>query len=316
MTGVRWWEVLVLSLLLSPACDGRHLGVSGDGGVLPTPDARPGADAMVRPDGGADGPFGTLRLTHEVQSGDYPYEEVTFSAFFYAVNYVPPEPEDAGFVERRLTPDGVECDLYFTSPDWGYRPPSPDPPAPTPINAGELQLGGIGDSADALVTRWDGTGYVPDRRYWSANGGDWPSWMTRVELQVAIAGLGSEQVPPFADQVAVVDVPAIEDPGPDETVFPNDAGDFLLAWSADPDAAVEVRLDMNMDWDNAVLRCYPPATQTSLLLPQDWMNDYSWGWAELRVITLQNTWRVLPGVTVMVQARRSTHQSNEFQIVW
>ena len=73
---------------------------------------------------------------------------------------------------------------------------------------------------------------------------------------------------------------------------------------------------MNMDWDNATFVCHPPEGHAQVLLPQDWLSEYSWGYAELRVTSRQNDRFAHEDADLRLKVRRTDYRSVQFAIVW
>lgn len=316
-------------------CGGRSMGATGDAGLgrdaAVTRDARPDRDGTAWPDGGPGiDLYAVLSFEHDVQDGEYAYEQATWSGAVYEVAYLPPEPTIPDFVEQRVTPDGVPCDIYFSSPQWegggrggghgggrgggGASPLPPDPPEPAPLNGGEIRMEAPSGTGGAFAIHWDGAAYAPDSRYRSGAEGDLPGWITQSALTGRVVFAGNDRLIPFEDRLEIVDVPEIVVPGVDGDLSPDADGVFRIEWRAEPNTPVTVRLDMNMDWDDAVFVCRPPTGQPSILLPNDWIQQYSWGSGELRVIARQDQIDVGPNTSVFYRIRRGRHRSVSFEI--
>jgi hypothetical protein len=299
--------------LIGGACGGTSIGAVEDGGVGPDsagdpPDAAPGQDA------GANPVWGTIVLDHEVNRGSYAYETASLRAAFYEVDYLLPDtPPPDSFLETRTTPDGVDCDLYFSSP---YMPAPPLPPEPEQVDAGDIYVESPEDDSDVLWTRWDGTGYQADVRRSGDADFPIPPWLVQEPLMVNVTAAGNVRLEAFSLLQDVVALLQILAPAPEETTFPDAGGNFTIRWTAVGRDQVRVRLDCNMDWDDAAFLCYPPAGQGSLQLPQQWLMDYSWGGCELRVSHREDLPFVFPGAYVTLRLKRTDRFYAHFDIGW
>ena len=68
-----------------------------------------------------------------------------------------------------------------------------------------------------------------------------------------------------------------------EPLTPDLDGTHRISWTAVQADSMEINLHFNMDWDDSVFRCFPPAGRTEMRLPHAWLVEYSWGWGELNV---------------------------------
>jgi hypothetical protein len=320
---------VILAIGTVAGCQSRSVGSAGDGGGGPDggwPDGTLPGDGAVWPDGGGDLLYGTVDLEHEVHDGDYPYELAILRAWFYPVDHTPPRPADEGFVETRVTHDNVECDIYFVAPRWDSPPPSPFPPdipAPLPplpglLDVGDIQVESPFDQEGELAVSWEGTGYGEDQRSGPPGQNDLPSWLTGEPLSVLLVLAGNQRLPAADHVLSIPPVPVITEPADEGEASPDANGLFRIAWEipGEPQTPVELRMDMNMDWDNATFRCRPPAGHAQVLIPQTWMQEYSWGHAELRVIAHPTLEARGPGHVVRMRVRRARHRSVRFDIGW
>jgi hypothetical protein len=235
------------------------------------------------------------------------------TAAFFDTSYQPSEAPPAGFVETRVTYDNVECDIYFTSPLWGAGPP-PLPPEPEQIDVGEVRLESAFDSEEAFSISWLGSSYSVDSRPSSELG--LPGWVLPGELEALAVFLGSPVLPAGNRRLTLAPAPTLLEPLGEGVVQPDSNGLFRIAWDAAPGVTVQVRLDMNMDWDNAVFLCRPPAGHGQILVPQTWLNEYSWGYAELRILGRQDERFAVGSLDLRLRARRAALRTVQFEIVW
>ncbi|MCC6524926.1 MAG: hypothetical protein IT373_19880, partial [Polyangiaceae bacterium] len=250
-----------------------------------------------------------VRLTHLLETSVGAWEQLALSAAFYAQPWDPDAPV-SGFVDTVPTPDGVVCDLYYQS---GGMPPDPPPPPPPPeVDAGHLTAGTAGE---LLAIDFDGAHYGVDSRATGDPAHPLPGWLVPGPIDLGFAGGGAADVPAFTAPAVLPSAPTILAPPPGPTPAPLEPdGTHLVAWQPGDATEVGVRLDFNLDWDNAVFICHPPSGVTELRLPHDWLTQFTWGSGELTVEARNPT--VAPPASAYVALRpvRARRQSVYFEV--
>jgi hypothetical protein len=244
-------------------------------------DANPWIDA-----GGAV--YGYVKVHHQASMGRVGGGQILLSAHFYEEQYDPEQPQDydelPGFVETRDTPNGVTCHIFYTS---GMQPPDPEPPpAPPEIDAGKITVvrDGIPFTEDVLETLFVGEAYEPDRRSMHNPDSGYPEWWLEEAMTLVFNGEGSTLAAPFIYETEMVAVPEITAPAGQDPVPQDLNGNFHLQWAETGADETRVNLSFNLDWDNSAFLCLPPAGVTELVIPADWITEYTWGSGEMAVI--------------------------------
>jgi hypothetical protein len=244
------------------------------GGTGPGPDADSDSDADTDSDYDSDfDAFGYMNLaqrTSDPADGGF----LTLTAACYD------EPYDSAtdsWVESRTTPDGVECDIYYVS---GLPPDDSDPP-PDQVDCGAFRAGYLGGWPDVLVVAFDGEGYTSDHRTeWDVDN-PLPSWLVPGSFEIPIGGSGNAAVDDFEEQVAISPIPEVspDSPGLDE------AGNYIWEWSSNGADEVVFSLHFNMDWDNSSFICPVDPGVEQIMIPEEWIGEYSWGGGELALFS-------------------------------
>lgn len=297
-------------LLGAAGCDPRAVGSAGDA-ALPQPDSASPRDAGGWRDGGQALLYGTLVYRDEHREAGSPGLSASFTAAFFEVDYQLSDAVPAGYVETRVTHDNVECAIYFTSPTWGA---PPVPPEPEQLDAGEIRLESAFDAEGSFAVTWGGVRYSVDER--PSPEAPLPGWVVPEGLEALAVFLGSARLPAGNRRLSLVPAPKITEPSGEGEVQPDASGLFRIAWEEAEGSSAQVRLDMNMDWDSATFVCHPPEGHAQVLLPQDWLSEYSWGYAELRVTSRQNDRFAQDDADLRLKVRRTDYRSVQFAIVW
>lgn len=297
-------------LLGAAGCDSRSVGSAGDA-ALPQPDSASPRDAGGWRDGGQALLYGTLVYRDERRETALPGLSASFTAAFFEVDYQLSDAVPVDYVETRVTHDNVECAIYFTSPTWGV---PPVPPEPEQVDAGEIRLESAFDAEGGFAVTWGGVRYTVDER--PNSGALLPGWVVSEGLEALAVFLGSPRLPAGNRRLSLIPSPKITEPSGEGEVQPDANGLFRIAWEEAEGSSAQVRLDMNMDWDDAAFVCHPPEGHSQVLLPQDWLSEYSWGYAELRVTSRQNDRFEHEDADLRLKVRRTDYRSVQFAIVW
>jgi hypothetical protein len=254
--------------LLAAACH-RMQDIGGaDAGSDADTDADTDADSDADSDGDYDvfGYVGMAQRTTDAEEGGF----LTLTAAVYG------EPYDASadsWVEARTTPDGVTCDIYYHT---GF-PPDPEDPPPDQLDGGAFRVGDGDAWPDVLEVEFDGEVYTADHRtQWDADN-PMPSWLVPGEFQVALAADAAGAVPGFEVPLEISPVPEMFEESPQPV---DGDGNYLFEWSDNGAVAVELALNFNMDWDDSAIVCQPESGAEEILIPQAWIEEYSWGSGE------------------------------------
>ena len=270
---------LVVGTVFVVGCSGRALsGGGGDAGSKEDGGTRDAfvqdggtRDAFVQDGGALDGaPPGFVvyvygDLEHRLSfSGP---ESLTFSVGVYETPYEPKPGDQDGYVGTEQTLDGVPCDIYYTK---GMQvPPRPQPPAQ--VNVGPFRVTGD-EGGSYMGVRFS------DNAYSSANlsGDQIPGWADDDTLGVVFRHNDFSSYPSFQASMELAGHPWIIFPRGEELYLQD--GGYKAAWTDPADAdLVEVVFQFNLDWDDSAFICHPPVGGGQLLLPESWIEDYTWG---------------------------------------
>ena len=277
-------SISLILFLSVAACGARSFGGPyGDGGVWP-PDGSVSPDGSVAPDGSVQvyDSYGYISFMHlQPQGYQYLYESIMLSAWFYGEEWDPFVRHDGSQEPLYVqTPDGVPCEITLVSGMDGPNPPQPPPG----LDGGEIYAWGGSDEGDNLEIAFNGGEYDSDYR--SPDGSaPWPFWMTDAPLQMQFESTGSAFATSFYTFMPLPEMPEIRSPPArlDEPLTPDPDGTHRISWTAVQADSMEINLHFNMDWDDSVFRCFPPAGRTEMRLPHEWLVEYSWGYGELNV---------------------------------
>ena len=288
-----------------------------DGSV---PDAAP-TDGGPQPDAFIDAggtSFGYVNMVHVVDSRNYGVEYLTLSAKLYVTQFNPPISTWPGFVESRITPNGVMCDILYSS---GMEDP-PDEPLEPPeaLDGGPIWLvdANSSSSPDKLMVEFADGGYTSDHRSAGNPQGSLPEWLNHGPMSFLFEADGNEHLAAFDFTLNTSEIPEITIPGPDGGPIPPDLnGNFHVAWSAPGENETLVVFNFNLDWDNSSFICHPGEGTEDLEIPMDWINDFTWGSGSMVVISQsQETLEEWPHSVVQFTGRRAVETRVQFETMW
>lgn len=318
-----WWFVRLLAMLgllgAASGCGSRDQlmpggttsgsgGAAGTGGGHAGTGGTGGSGASI-PDGGV-ATYGVVELFHEIVRDGYEWEQLTLHGAFYGEPY-DPETDRPDHVETRQTPDGVSCGIYYQS----GMIEDPPPPPPAQVDGGRITVWAGGDPTDALEISFQGDQYDVDSRENSTQG--MPLWLTEEAIEVTFEGHGSSSAGTFTEPVTLAATPTIVAPQPgQQPIPPGPDGNFLIAWEPVGAERIIVTLAFNLDWDNSAFICHPAAGTTQLLLPSDWINEWTWGTGELFIVSRHEVAVLAEPAAVTIRTSRYPRRSVSFEIEW
>lgn len=286
---IRTFSAAVGVLLLAAGCY-RMQDVGGAG-------AGPDADTDVDSDTDSDSDFNVFgyvnlaQRTTELDQGGH----LTLSAAFYEIPY---DPDADSWVETLTTPDGVACDIYYFS----GLPLDPQDPLPAQLDGGAIRVGNEGDPPEVLEVEFDGEAYPSDHRaQWDVDN-PLPGWLVPGAFQIPFVGDGQGSVTVFDEPISIPPLPemSLESPQPSD-----EDGNYVFEWSDNGAGEVVFSLHFNMDWDNASFVCQPDPGAEQILIPQEWIDTYSWGGGELALYSRDQTEVAAGGGLVLLNVTRA-----------
>lgn len=280
-------------------CGGRTVGGNwngthpGDGG---------GADAAVTDGHVPDSTvriWGTIGLNGQFETTGTTFERLSLHAAFYRQPQNPDEPP--GFVESGETPNGVLCDIYYMR--GLIDDPPPEPPQ---IDSGEISAFTSWAPDDRLIITFDGQRYEVDSRTPFDPDNPMPGWLVREPVAVVFQGEGSVQVVSFTQEVILSSRPAILVPASNEQPIPLEPdGTYRIVWEPVESESTHVNFYFNLDWDNSAFLCRPPTDTVELLLPGEWIEQWTWGSGEIVVVAQNETTVLVEDAQITIRAGRA-----------
>ena len=264
---------LLFALVLLVAACNRMQDVGGaDGGSDADADADTDADADS--DGDCD-VFGYISLVQHTTDVDES-GTLTLTAEVYGEPY---DVDDDFWIEARTTPDGVACDVYYYS---GF-PPDPEDPPPDQLDGGAFRVGNGGDWPDVLEVEFEGLTYSADHRtQWSADN-PLPAWLVPGGFQVALVADPAGAVPAFEAPLGISPIPEMHEESPQPV---DGDGNYLFEWSDNGADSVVLALHFTLDWDDSRIVCRPDPGADQMMVPEAWIDEYSWGSGEVQLYSL------------------------------
>jgi hypothetical protein len=269
-----------------------------------TPDGAP-PDGSPYPDAGGT-VFGYVKVRHQASPGRVGGSHLSLTASYYTEQHDPDDPDPSqlpGYQGTMTTPNGVSCDIFFVQ---GMDPPEP-PPEPEQVNAGTITVvrSDWPEDMDALMVEFINGEYEPDRRSVNDPQNPFPAWFVAEPMDLVFTVGGHSEIPGSEEEVAMGAMPHITIPSGGEPAPLDFNGNYHIAWDETGANRTRVVFNFNLDWDNSSFVCRPPVGTTELLIPQDWIDEYTWGSGQLVVVGINEVERVdwLSVVTKLRAAR-------------
>jgi len=262
---------------------------------------------------GAATAFGHLGVAHLVEDGSYGQESLSLGGAFYGEDY-DPEAAKWGYIDTLSTPDGVSCDIYYTSSMGGGGGP-PDPPLQ--IDGGTVSAGADWDPDERLEILFDGVQYSVDWRNPQSSAENWPSWASPPQaVALTFDGTGGANALPFAQELILPAMPTLISPPADQQPVPPGEGGYLISWQPTEADELLVVLQFNLDWDDSAFRCHPPPGTTQLVIPGQWIVEWTWGSGAVQVIARNETTLMAGTAQVRLRAQRLRQRYVLFDVLW
>ena len=301
-----WFSVSLLAIVVG--CGSRSVGYLADG----EGDTQDGGNGGQAGGGGGGGggndatAFGRVGLVHFLDDGPYVQESLSLAGAFYLEDY-DSEEQQWGHIETLQTPDGVTCDIYYTSAMGGGGGP-PDPPAQ--IDGGRITAGAGFDADERLEIVFIGDQYGVDWRAPDSPDHPWPSWASSGAVAVSFEGQGSNSVGAFTDEAILPAMPTIVSPPADQQpVLPGPDGNFVISWQPSDADETLVVFQFNLDWDDSTFRCHPAPGVTQLRLPATWISEWTWGSGSMQVMSRNEVVSAAGSAVVSLRAHRIRQRS-------
>jgi hypothetical protein len=310
---MRYWSSAAV-LLFVLGCGSRSVGYLNEGGSNSQPTGGGGQGGSAgHGGGGAPTAFGSVSLSHLSDDGPYGQESLSLTGAFYGQDY-DPEEQQWGYVDTVQTPDGVSCDIYYSSGMGGGDGP-PEPPAQ--VNGGPLTAGATAGPDDLLAIAFSGDQYGVDWRTPTSPDHPWPSWVSAGPVAVTFRGTGSAAVGAFSEQAVLPGMPAIlAPPAAQQPAAPGPDGNYLIRWQTSNPEQTWVTFHFNLDWDDSAFRCAPPLGVNELLLPVSWIGEWTWGSGEMLVIARNEVTRMAGSAEVILRTQRIAQRNVYFEMDW
>ncbi len=248
--------------------------------------------------------WGIVNLVHTaLADSQYGAETLILSAVVYSEQYGPLDGPD--YEGTFLSKNGVECEIYYHS--GMAEPPPPEPPAE--VDVGRI-MAAPEEAEDILTIDFDADEGAYTVDYRTANSVDLPlpDWLVEnVDFYFFGTGLGNTD--PFLKPASLPLHTQLTSPfaeGP--VVIQNGDGDFVMGWLPVSEGQVTLTLNFNLDWDDATFICRPDQSVTELVVPQEWINEYTWGGGSDIVIAVTNSYHIAAGQTLLEARAVSAHR--------
>ncbi len=252
--------------------------------------------------------WGIVNLVHTaLADSQYGAETLILSAVVYSEQYGPLDGPD--YEGTFLSRNGVECEIYYHS--GMAEPPPPEPPAEADVG----RIMAAPDEAEDILTidfDADEGAYTVDYR--TANSVDLPLpvWLGQ-EVDFNFSGMGLGSTDSFSKSASLPVHTQLTSPfegGP--VVIQNMDGDFVMGWLPVSEGQVTLALNFNLDWDDAVFICRPDQSVTELVVPQEWISEYTWGGGSDMIISVTNSYQIAAGHTLLEARAVSSHRHSGF----
>ncbi len=307
-----WLSVALLAVVVG--CGSRSVGYLDGGGNSSQQGGSGGQGGVGGNPGGSDATtFGIVSLAHFLEDGPYSQESLSLTAACYGEDY-DPEEQQWGYLDTRQTPDGVTCDIYYTSGmGGGGGPPEP----PVQVNGGPISAGAGDGPAELLEIVFSGDQYSVDWRTPTSPNHPWPSWASSGALAIIFEGEGSAAVGAFSNEAILPTMPLIVAPQvQQQPVLPGPEGNYAIRWQPGDGGETIVAFQFNLDWDDSAFRCYPLPGVTELLLPGSWIAEWTWGSGQLLVITRNEVTVTAGSAEISLRTHRIRQRNVYFEMAW
>ncbi len=241
--------------------------------------------------------WGEVTVVHSVIApSNYGSETLSLTAAFHDEDLSPAD--DWGHMGTFQTPNDVSCHIFYYS-EWGEWPEPPQQ-----FDGGYLYAAPL-DASDMLQIHFEDGAYFGDYRSEGSPDHPLPDWLHET-ADFYISGDGAGPVDQFGELMFLPAPIAFLSPGlEDSNININDDGDYVVEWDSQDGSQVRVTMNFNMDWDWSSIVCDPEPGETEIVIPAQWIAEYTWGGGSDMLLERYNE-KLVQGPTFQVRLEASS----------